>query len=347
MRKLLTYISAAAIVLLAMPSDAAKICIDPGHGGSDPGAVGFGDYEKTFVLDTANKLKDWLDLDTADTGGGGSWTVIRTRSTDVAVSLAGRVNYANNNSAARFMSIHNNGFGSSSANGIETFCYTSGSSNSFDLRNKVYDEAVAAWPLTKRGKKTAGFYVIRYTNMPAELHEMAFITNATDNSYLSSSSQRDTHAKSEMWGLQRHYGYAKYTPSASVEIIVDNTSSNFTSGSGWWLSSSTAGYYGSNYRVRAVAATSDACTWAFSLSSGGNYTVSAWWAAGGNRTASAPYIVYHSGGSTTSSQNQRSNGGKWNSLGTYNFNSGSNSVILSCWTSSQTYIIADAIRIKN
>src|SRR5690606_16864076 len=118
------------------------------------------------VLTTSTRLKNWLDLDTTDTGGGGSWNVIRTRTSDVYVSLSGRTTYANSNSAARFMSIHNNAFSSTSANGIETFCYTSGSSNSFDIRNKVYEEATAMWPLTKRGAKTANFYVIRYTNMP-------------------------------------------------------------------------------------------------------------------------------------------------------------------------------------
>jgi N-acetylmuramoyl-L-alanine amidase len=321
-----------------------KLCLDPGHGGSDPGAVGNGLQEKTVNLDTANRLKTWLDIDTADTGGGGSWSVYRTRSTDVAVSLSGRTTYANNNGVARFMSIHANAASDTSAKGIETFCYTSGSSYSFDLRNKVYEEAIAMWPLTQRGKKTANFYVLVYTNMPSELHEMAFITNATDAGYLGSSTHRDNHAKSEMFAVQRHYGYAKYTPSTAVERIVDNTSSGFSASSNWWTSTSTAGYYGSNYHVRGTASVSDAATWTANLPSSGSYKVYAWWTGGSNRAASAPYIVYHSSGSTTVNVNQQVNGGKWNLLGTYNFGSGNQQVKLSCWTTAGYYVIADAVR---
>ena len=94
--------------------------------------------KKDIVLNTSLKFKAWMDLDTQDTAGGGSWTVIMTRSTDVYVTLSGRCTYANNNSATRFMSIHNNAY-NNTANGIETFCWGSGSSNSFDLRNKVYE----------------------------------------------------------------------------------------------------------------------------------------------------------------------------------------------------------------
>jgi N-acetylmuramoyl-L-alanine amidase len=321
-----------------------KICLDPGHGGSDPGAVGNGLQEAAVVLDISEKTKVWLDKDTADTGGGGSWSVLRTRSTNVDVSLSGRTTYANNNSAARFMSIHANAATATSANGIETFCYTSGSSYSFDLRNKVYEEAVAMWPLTKRGTKTANFYVLVYTNMPSELHETAFITNAADSVYLGSSSHRDNQAKSEMFAIQRHYGFAKYTPTTAVERIVDNASSGFAASTNWWTSTSVSGYYGSNYHTRGTAAVSDAATWTANLPAAGTYQVYAWWTAGTNRAAAAPYIITHSGGSTTLKLNQQLNGGKWNLLGSYSFGSGNQQVKLSCWTTAGYYVVADAVR---
>lgn len=337
----------ALAALFCTPAFAYKICIDPGHGGSDPGAVGGGYEEADLVLDTGLKFKAWMDKDTADTAGGGSWTVIMTRSTDVDVSLSGRTTYANNNSANRFMSIHNNAATSTSANGIETFSYTSGSSYSHDIRNKVYEEATAMWPLTKRGTKTANYYVLVYTNMPAELHEMAFITNSGDRAYLTSSTHRDNHAKSELWAIQRHMGYAKYTPQTGVSIIVDNASANFSASSNWWTSTSTAGYYGTNYHTRGTASVSDPATWNFNLSAAGSYKVYAWWTAGSNRAASAPYVIYHSGGSTTVNVNQQANGGVWNYLGQWTFNSGANQVKLSCWTTAGYYVIADAVKITN
>ncbi|GAB4322200.1 MAG: hypothetical protein Kow0059_17170 [Candidatus Sumerlaeia bacterium] len=336
--------SAALMCLAVSPVPAAKICLDPGHGGSDPGAVGNGQQEKVNTLDTANRVKNWLNLDTADGGGGGSWTVIQTRTSDVYVSLSARTSYANSNGANRFCSIHNNAASSSSANGIETFSYTSGSSTSHDLRNKIYEEAIAMWPLTRRGTKTANFYVLVYTNMPAELHEMAFITNSGDAVYLGSATHRDNHARSEMYGIQRHYGLAKYTPSSHVEVIVDNAGSGFSASSSWWASTSTPGYYGSNYHVRATGAVSDPATWTGNLSQSGTYSVYAWWSAGSNRAASAPYLIYHSGGTATVYVNQQTNGGKWNLLGSYSFGSGNQQVKLSCWTTAGYYVIADAVR---
>lgn len=343
--KLAAPLFAIACLALATPdANAQKIVIDPGHGGSDPGATSGSNYEKTFNIQTGLKIRNWLNADTADSGGGGSWNVLMTRTTDVFVSLGGRVNYANSNGANRFMSLHANGFSSSSANGIETFCHTSGGI-SIDLRNKVYQEAVAMWPLTQRGTKTANFYVLANTNMPAELHEAAFVTNAGDRVYLFNSTHQNNHARSEMYAVQRHYGLSKYTPGSGVTITVDNAGSGFTPGSGWWSSSATPGYWGSNYHVRGTAAVSDVSTWTFNIPSAGTYSVRAWWSAGANRSATAPYLIDRTGGTSVVHANQQVNGGKWNTLGSFHFNTGNRTVRLSCWTTSGFYVIADAIRL--
>jgi len=60
--------------LAASPLTAARLCIDPGHGASDPGAVGYL-VESGINLDAGNKLKHWLDLDTRDRRGGSNWDV--------------------------------------------------------------------------------------------------------------------------------------------------------------------------------------------------------------------------------------------------------------------------------
>ena len=211
MKKLLVVLVCGLI--LALPSLAAtKICIDPGHGGSDGGAQGNGLSEADICLDVSLKFRDWLNADTSNGSGGGSWTVYMTRTSDVYVSLSSRTSYANSLGVARFVSIHVNSFSSSSANGTETFCYTYGSSNSFDMRNKIQDEMINAWGLTNRGTKTANFYVTKYTNMPASLSEQGFITNSGDAYYLGSSYWRDEMALAHLFALQRHYGYSKFEP---------------------------------------------------------------------------------------------------------------------------------------
>lgn len=199
------------LTLLSAPAMAQSIVIDPGHGGSDPGGTGNGMEEADIVLDTSIRFRDLLEADTADTTGGGSWTVSLTRTEDVFVSLAGRSAYANSIDADRFMSIHANAFGNTTANGTETFSYGEGTISA-DLRNLVQEEMVEEWQLTNRGNKTAGFSVLRNTAMPAELHELAFITHTGDAAKLGSADYRQGAAVAHLRALQRHYDIEPYVP---------------------------------------------------------------------------------------------------------------------------------------
>ncbi|MEJ7597947.1 MAG: N-acetylmuramoyl-L-alanine amidase [Kofleriaceae bacterium] len=203
------------LLVLAIPAIAAaqakKIVIDPGHGGSDPGGVGTGMQEKLVVLDVSKRFRALLDADTADAGGGGTWTTFLTRSDDTFVSLAGRAAYANNRDADRFLSIHANAFGNTTANGTETFSLTATGTGA-DLRNLVQAEMIRAWGLTNRGNKTENFAVLRDTAAPAVLHELAFITNPGDAAKLKSDPERQKAAIAHLRALQRHYGLDPYVP---------------------------------------------------------------------------------------------------------------------------------------
>ncbi len=205
-----------ALLLWTGQAQAERIVIDPGHGGTDPGGTGTGMQEKDVVLDTSLRFRDLLEADTADTQGGGSWQVSLTRDTDVFVSLAARSAYANSINADRFMSIHANAFGTASANGTETFSASEGG-QSAPLRNLVQEEMIAAWGLTNRGNKTAGFSVLVNTAMPAVLHELAFITNPTDAAKLASPAERQHAAVAHMRALQRHFGIVPYLPGAQPD----------------------------------------------------------------------------------------------------------------------------------
>ncbi len=214
---------AFALAVALAPSVASaqvKIVIDAGHGGTDPGGVGTGMQEKNVVLDVSKRFKVLLEADTADDAGGGKWTALMTRDTDVFVSLAGRSQYSNNNDADRFMCIHSNAFGDSSANGTETFSYAT-TGNGAKLRNLVQEEMLAAWGLTNRGNKTANFAVLRDTAAPAILHELAFITNPTDAAKLGSATERQKAAVAHLRALQRHYSLAPYEPGAPTPQTGD------------------------------------------------------------------------------------------------------------------------------
>ncbi len=203
-----------ALVIAIAPGAASAqrvIVIDAGHGGSDPGGTGTGLQEKNIVLDVTQRFKALLDADTADTKGGGSWTVKLTRSNDTFVSLAARSAYSNSQGADRFMSVHANAFADNTANGTETFSLT-GTGTGAGLRNLVQQEMVTAWGLTNRGNKTANFAVLRDTAAPAELHELAFVTNATDAAKLASPTERQKAAVAHLRAIQRHYNLAPYLP---------------------------------------------------------------------------------------------------------------------------------------
>ncbi len=227
MRRLLTI--AALVLAPALASAQVRVVIDPGHGGTDPGGVGTGMQEKAVVLDISKRFAALLAADTADTSGGGKWTALLTRSNDTFVSLAARSAYSNNQNADRFMSIHSNAFGDTSANGIETFSLAATGTGS-QLRNLVQAEMVAAWGLTNRGNKTANFAVLRDTAAPAILHELAFITNPTDAAKLASSDEREKAAIAHLRALQRHYNLAPFVPGAPPQtdagsiagVVVDS-----------------------------------------------------------------------------------------------------------------------------
>ncbi len=208
------FFSLLLLALLSPTAMAQSIVIDPGHGGSDPGGTGNAMEEADIVLDTSERFRDLLEADTADTSGGGSWTVSMTRDSDVFISLAGRSAYANSIDADRFMSIHANAYGNTTANGTETFSYGE-NTLSADLRNLVQEEMVETWQLTNRGNKTAGFSVLRNTAMPAELHELAFVTHPGDAAKLASPVHRQRAAEAHLRALQRHYEIEPYVPGAS------------------------------------------------------------------------------------------------------------------------------------
>jgi hypothetical protein len=130
----------------------------------------------------------------------------------------------------------------------------------------------------------------------------------------------------------------------STEVIVDNADSGFSASSNWSTGTSSTDKYGTSYRYRSTAAVSDSALFSASLPSSGTWQVYAWWPQGTNRSPTAPYIIYYSGGSTSISVNQQTNGGKWNYLGAWSMNSGTNNVRVSCWTTTGYVVMADAVK---
>jgi N-acetylmuramoyl-L-alanine amidase len=158
-----------------------KIVIDPGHGGHDPGAEGFGLQEKNISLDIALKLREKL-AHYAD--------ITMTRSSDVFISLSERAAIANRISADYFIAIHVNAGG---GKGFESYTFTKGSAEGENIRSIVHKEVAAYYQsngFPDRGMKKADFAVLRGTKMPSVLLENLFIDTQADALKLKNSSFR-------------------------------------------------------------------------------------------------------------------------------------------------------------
>ena len=157
-------------------SNIRKVFIDPGHGGTDPGASGNGLYEKEVVLSISKKVRNILISK--------GFEVELSRSKDQYVSLSDRAAQANAWDADLFVSIHCNSATSSSANGTECYTYPTANTSTKSLSKNIASALASKLGLTNRGHKEANFAVLRLSNMPAILIETAFINNANDASKL-------------------------------------------------------------------------------------------------------------------------------------------------------------------
>lgn len=182
------------------------ITIDPGHGGSDSGAVGPNGYtEKEGTFAISQKVASILNQSGAK--------VVMTRDSDVDVygpnasarnELQARVDVGNNANSDIFVSIHCNAFVNPAANGTQTFYYGS-SYQGQRLAQSIQEKMIEANGLRDRGISTCDFYVVKHSYMPAVLIETAFITNYDEEALLSDDEWQTTMAKAIAEGINEYF----------------------------------------------------------------------------------------------------------------------------------------------
>ena len=217
----------------------ARIVIDPGHGGIDPGAVGKkGLYEKDANLNIARHLqiliKDSLGVN-----------AVLSREKDVYLSLKERTDLANRMSADLFISVHCNASPKSSkSRGFETYFLSEARTNEaravaaienaslkfdgmeepkneieyilYDLAQNAFlqesnslaefvqNSAEGLLSIPARGVNQAGFYVLRGAFMPAILVECAFISNPDEEKLLKTADFKEKLAYCIFTGLKAY-----------------------------------------------------------------------------------------------------------------------------------------------
>lgn len=179
------------------PLAGRTIMLDPGHGGSDPGAIANGMVEKDLVLDISKRAQKLLE----DAGA----KVIMTRETDVFVSLPNRAQMANNSDAEIFISVHANSF-NGTARGTETFWHGRHErTRSIRLANALQTSVVKNIGTNYRRVVEGNYHVIRETKIPSALLEVGFMDHAGDAAKLRQSKYRQLAAVGILEGVIQYF----------------------------------------------------------------------------------------------------------------------------------------------
>jgi N-acetylmuramoyl-L-alanine amidase len=228
----------------------AKIVIDAGHGGHDPGAQARGITEAELTLDIALRLEKLLAKEAG-------FEVVMTRRTDTFVSLEERTAIANRVGADLFLSIHSNASSAATARGIETYFLNfapnpeaeavaarenAGSSRNMRslpeivraiaLNNKIDESRDFASivqnamytqmrksnkELRNLGVKQAPFMVLIGATMPSILAEVSFITNRQDAMLLKTEKYRQQIAEALYAGVLKYQQSLKRVPAIATK----------------------------------------------------------------------------------------------------------------------------------
>ena len=215
-----------------------RVVLDPGHGGTDPGAIGrTGVAEKWLTLQ--------LSLTLAERLRAAGYDVLLTRQDDSTLTLQKRTEFANGVDADVFISIHINSARNRKLRGFETYYLdmaidpvaaetaarenASGEAGSMgdlgemletimknefqgassELASSIQDSLVmhvakSYGNVHDLGVKTAPFFVLVGAGMPAVLVETSFVSNEEEEAWLKSASYRSELAEAIEIGLQSY-----------------------------------------------------------------------------------------------------------------------------------------------
>lgn len=233
-----------------------RVVIDPGHGGHDTGTVGSqGLREKDLVLEISLRLKALLKENLVT-------EVVLTRETDKFVPLEERTAIANQLGADLFLSIHANSSRNQHISGAETFYLNFSSNpderevasrenagsqkNIRDLENLLKQIALGDYNeesrdfahivqehlhneiqaertrFRDRGVKRAAFIVLINLNMPGILTEVGFISNPSEESFLSKETTKNSVAHAIYTGIEQYFKSLGITTLRQQTVNTEN-----------------------------------------------------------------------------------------------------------------------------
>ncbi|MCM0595907.1 N-acetylmuramoyl-L-alanine amidase [Weissella uvarum] len=181
------------------PLSESTVVLDPGHGGSDSGALSTNNkYEKNYTLALAKRVKKQLEKR--------GTRVIMTRSTDKLVPLAEIPEIAERNQADLFISFHfDSAPEANSASGYTTYYYHK-KNQSKRLAQAINQAISPNMPddMHNKGVDFGDYLVLRDNSVPAILMENGYINSDRDFKHMQSASYQNKIAKSIPTGLENY-----------------------------------------------------------------------------------------------------------------------------------------------
>ncbi len=201
------------VVPTFLPISNRVICIDPGHGGVDPGAVSIrGTLEDEINLKIALKLKRLIE------GSGG--IVVMTREEDIGLysenaeslrqmkreDLTKRKEIVEENEIEIFISIHLNSFTNNKYSGAQTF-YREGFKEGEELSIKIQSELknVLNEDNKRQAQKRDNIYLLNEINIPSTLVECGFLSNPEEDRLLNNDQYQEKIAWAIYTGLLNYF----------------------------------------------------------------------------------------------------------------------------------------------
>jgi len=200
-----------------LPLSGITIMLDPGHGGSDPGAMGplgIKYPEKMMNLNTALKLQKELETLGA--------TVLMTRTADVAMTLDERLTASRNAKPDMFISVHANSMGDNvDISKVDGFSVFYREVFAQPAAEKVFSNTIQGLQRNNKGLHKRNLYVTRGTWTPSILFESGFIPNPNEFEWLIDDNEQARLAKAVAEAVVKYFSPAP-APAPADSVPVQN-----------------------------------------------------------------------------------------------------------------------------
>lgn len=198
---------------IAEPTETESVCLDPGHGGRDVGAVYGKIYESNINLSVALQAKSILEND--------GYRVYLTRSDDTNVAKRARAAYCNSVSADILVSVHHNSYETDrSVDYATTLYYKEGDQL---LASSVLNSTAARLSVKNQGISKFDNSLLWVANMPAVLSEAFFISNRAEYSLLqkTNSTRLTDEAAGIATGIENYFTHPELVQTAANNDSLD------------------------------------------------------------------------------------------------------------------------------